>query len=117
MDNCIVCDQKPAWAWTDTHGIAQCIHCGTPYRIFHYEGEGENSKRVDKAPACVVLPAWVPLLRRYREETKHMIPGGHSFSPDYEVAKPDDFEAFNSWCNRNRAEIDKAKQEAIREPA
>ena len=103
--NCIVCDQRPTWAWTDTHGVAQCVHCGTPYRLYHYEGD----KRVEKAPECQALPAWVPLLRRYREETKHKIPGGFSFSAGYEVAQPDDFEAFNAWCNKNRAEVDAAK--------
>lgn len=113
MGTCVVCDQKPMWAWTDTHGIAQCVHCGTPYRLYHYEGEGDEQKRVDKPPQCMAIPAWIPLLRRYRADSKgRKIPGGFSFSEDYEVARPDDFEAFNAWCNANRADVEAAKATA-----
>ena len=108
---CIVCDEAPVFSWTDTHGIAQC-RCGTPYRLYHYEGEGDQKKRVEKEPECVVLDAWVPLLRQYREETKHKIPGGFSFAPEYEVAQPHDFEAFKAWCDKNRASIDAIKEAA-----
>ncbi len=108
---CVICDREPLWSWTDTHGIAQC-QCGTPYRLYHYEGEGDQQKRVDKAPECCVMVSWVPLLRRYLEETGHKIPGGHSFAEDYEIAKPADFKAFNDWCAKNRAAIDAMKEAA-----
>ena len=108
--DCVVCDQKPVWAWTDTHGVAQCVHCGTPYRLYHYEGD----KRVEKPAECQAAPSWIPLLRRYRAETGHMIPGGFSFDPHYEVAQPDDFEAFNGWCDQNRSDVEAAKQSTDR---
>ena len=43
--NCDICKtENPSWAWTDTHGVARCCKCGAPYRLYHYEGEGEATK-------------------------------------------------------------------------
>ena len=104
---CAVCDtHNPVWAWTDTHGIAQC-RCGTPYRLYHYDAENNS---VDKAPECCVMPAWIPLLRRYRADTGKIIPGGHSFDGGQERAQPSDFRAFNEWCDAHRSEIPKREE-------
>lgn len=110
---CVVCDRSnPGFSWTDTHGIGQCVSCGTPYRIYHYEGEGENSKLVKKPPECLVLPEWIPLLRRFRTDTGHIIPGGYSFSGGQEMASEADVRAFNKWCDDHRSEIDAMKAAA-----
>lgn len=39
---CLVCDGGPDFAWTDHHGIAQHVPCGTAYRLIHYEGDGDG---------------------------------------------------------------------------
>lgn len=109
---CVICDAQPTWAWTDTHGVAQCVHCGAPYKLYHYEGEGEQQKRVDKSPECCVLPHWLPLLKRYRADTGKLIPGGYSFPGGQEVSTRDDARAFNEWCDAHRADIDAAKASA-----
>lgn len=106
---CVVCDKEPVWSWTDTHGIAQC-RCGTPYRLYHYEGEGADSKLVEKPPTCCVMPEWIPLLRRYVADTGKIIPGGHSFPGGQELAQPSDERAFSKWCDDHRSEIPKRKE-------
>lgn len=102
MAACIVCDvAKMAFCWTDTHGVAQCSSCGTPYRLFHYE----DGKRVEKAPETTVRDAWIPLLRKFRAETGGIIPSGHSFPGGQEMAKAEDFQKFNNWCDAHKAEL------------
>lgn len=77
MTKCAVCDsENPMWSWTDTHGVAQCGFCGTPYRIIHYDDSG---KHVDRGPECLVSAEWIPRLREYREQTCGIIPSGYSF--------------------------------------
>lgn len=101
--NCEICEtENPHWAWTDTHGVAQCCACGAPYKILHYEGEGESRKRVEKPPELCVKPEYVPILQAYRAEIGRMIPSGFSFPGGQELATPDDISAFNAWMgNRN----------------
>lgn len=94
---CLVCDERPIWAWTDTHGIAQC-RCGTPYRIFHYD---ESNKRIEKAPEIVVDPEYIEPLRRYWEETKSTIPSGCSFPGGQERASDEEQERFYAWLKKN----------------
>lgn len=101
MSACPVCDDAdPVFAWTDTHGIAQC-RCGAPFRLYHYE----NDKPVNKPPQCLVREAWIPLLRRYYSETKRTIPGEHSFPGGQERASAGDTDAFNRWCDEHRSEL------------
>lgn len=107
---CPVCDKvNPAFQWTDTHGIAQCYTCGTPTRIYHYE----DDNRVEKPPVAVVRDEWIPLLRRYREDTGCIIPGGHSFTdnPQYERARSSDVRAFNQWCKAHKHELPARQEE------
>lgn len=57
---CVVCDtESPSFAWTDSHGIAQCRTCGAPYRIYHYE----DGKRVEKPPECLINDESLDLFR------------------------------------------------------
>ena len=95
---CQICDKEnPSFAWTYTYGVAQCLQCGAPYRLYHYV----DNKRVDKEPTLEINPKYIPLLRRYYKETKRIMPGGHSFPDGYEVASEDDKEAFYDWMKKN----------------
>lgn len=106
---CPVCDKRdPAFAWTDTHGIAQCFQCGSPVKLYHYE----DDKRVEKAPECVVRQEWIPILRRYRADTGRLIPGGHSFPGGQELARASDIRAWNKWCEEHESELPRADQES-----
>ena len=103
---CEICDKEnPSFAWTDTHGVAQCCQCGTPYVLYHYEGEGNEQRRVEKEPLIAVQSEWIPLLREYWEQLHRIIPGGHSFPGGQELASRDDAEAFNVWANANEHRI------------
>lgn len=95
---CEICQtENPNWSWTDTHGVAQCFTCGTPYQVYHYEGD----KRVDKPPELCVLPEYIPVLQAYWLENKRRIPGGHSFPGGQELASQDDRTAFSLWMKLN----------------
>lgn len=96
---CAICDSvNPGFSWTDTHGVAQCFTCGTPYRIFHYEGEGEERRRIDRPPSLYVLESWVSGLREYWNSNHRRIPSGCSFPGGYELATREDQESFNQWA-------------------
>jgi hypothetical protein len=100
---CEICSKENTqFSWTDTHGVAQCYQCGTPYVILHYEGEGDELKRVDKEPEIAVLREWVPLLREYWEQTHRIIPSGYSFTGGYERASRGDQKAFQTWAEENK---------------
>lgn len=94
---CAVCDEQPICvAWTDTHGVAQCTRCGTPYRVIHYE----DDKRVDKPMEVQLKPEAIPIRRRYWAEHQRPMPGGFSFGPreqTQEVATRADFDAYKEW--------------------
>lgn len=96
---CVICDtQEPHFSWTDTHGVAQC-QCGTPYRVYHYEGD----KRVEKPPEHQLAPEWVEKCRAYWKETGRTIPGGFSFSEGYERASQDDIRRWNEYWEAREA--------------
>jgi hypothetical protein len=98
---CAICDTEARYSWTDTHGVAQCSKCGTPYRIYHYE----ESARVERDPEICILPEYIPVLRAYWQSERRVIPGGHSFPGGYELAKDDDVRAFNEWMTANAQRI------------
>lgn len=99
---CETCDtERPMWAWTDTHGIAQCMRCGTPYRLYHYEGEEGNERRVEKPPELCVKLEYIPVLREYWNQTHRIIPSGFSFPGGQELASNKDHEDFSEWMKQN----------------
>lgn len=103
---CEICgNESKMFAWTDTHGVAQCLQCGTPYVLYHYEGEGNERRRIEKEPEIAVRDEWVPLLREYWEKEHRTIPGGHSFPGGQEMASQADEEAFSTWVDSNKARI------------
>lgn len=104
---CPICDTTdPGFAWTDTHGVAQCTKCGAPVRLFFYD---DNNQRTDRAPECEIYDEAVPLLRRYHAETGHKIPSYHSFPGGYDVATHFDHTAYGTWHEEHRAEFDAAR--------
>lgn len=95
---CKICGSGFSWVWTDTHGVAQCCTCGTPYRIYHY---GDDNERIDAPPEMQVKEEWVPVLQAYWKENHRPMPGGHSFPGGQELASRDDIEAWNEWTEKN----------------
>lgn len=103
---CEVCEKEnPSFAWTDTHGIAQCLQCGTPYVLYHYEGEGGERRRIEKEPEIAIHAQWVPLLREYWGQMHRIIPGGHSFLGGRDLATEADVEAFSDWICANKDKV------------
>ena len=107
-ENCVVCAKKYNVTWTDTHGVAQCIYCGAPYRVFHYE----NDKRIEKAPEMLLSAKWADIIRRCNVETGARMSAvgmGLSFPGGYDIASSVDKEHYHNWCEANRPLIDAAK--------
>ena len=94
---CETCDKEnPAFSWTDTHGIGQCMTCGTPYRILFYD---ERHERIVKEPESIVAAEYKPILKRYWTEQRSTIPSGCSFAGGYERASPEEERCFYEWIN------------------
>lgn len=71
---CLVCGASPArWTWSDQHGEAMCIQCGTPYQLLHYEGKKDSRKRIEGPPKIKVKKSWLPILKQYWEETRQFM--------------------------------------------
>lgn len=102
---CLVCGSSPIYfRWTDSHGIGVCTTCGLPHRVFHYEGEEGNLRRVDKPPKTTITPGWVEVAKKYWEETKRRVfPGDHDMgltrnqTATYSGATKEQNKAFWEW--------------------
>ncbi len=102
---CVICDTEPRWAWCDHHGIAQCVTCGAPYRLIHYDGEGSERKRVERAPDLLLEVADIEAVRRCRSETGAKLSAvglGLSFPGGYDVASRADVDAFSEWWAKHK---------------
>jgi len=96
---CQICDtEAPAWSWTDTHGIAQCWTCGTPYRIIHYD---DNQKRIEKEPEIVVKAEHLEHVGEYWNTFGKRIPSGCSFEGGQELATHAECLAFYDWWDEH----------------
>ena len=95
--NCEICNNVLRFCWTDAHGVAQCINCGTPYLIYHYE----DNKRVDKPPQILLKQEYIPATKAYWEQNKRVMPGGHSFPGGQELASPEDTRLFIEWLEKH----------------
>lgn len=96
-EQCDICGKDRSFAWTDTHGVAQCTDCGAPYRLYHYD---ENDKRLDKPPECTVNPEMVEQIQRFHKETGARLSAvgmGLSVPGGYDVATAEDVRATNEW--------------------
>lgn len=63
---CEICKNQFVVQWTDLHGEATCVTCGTPYQILHYE----DGKRVEKDPTMNIKSEFVSYLQKYWDENK-----------------------------------------------
>ncbi len=99
---CNICDSEVCLSWTDTHGLAQCVKCGVPYVIYHYEG----GVRVDKPRQIAINDDYIPIIRRYWQENNRPIPSGFSFAGGQEIASRDDAKCFNEWMKLNGGATD-----------
>jgi hypothetical protein len=104
---CAVCDQAYRWAWTDTHGVAQCVTCGAPYRLYHYE----HDARVELPPSCLFAEQ-APFWRRCWSETGQRFSAGWlglSFGGGYDIASPANRQAVHAWWLANKTAPDAPK--------
>lgn len=93
---CHVCEADLSFAWTDHHGIAQCIACGSPYRILHYE----DDRRVDKPPSLILDASDIDRVCAFHRDTGGKVSAvgmGLSFPGGYDVARREDTEKWNDW--------------------
>ena len=104
---CVICDEVLTFSWTDTHGVGQCVKCGAPYRIIHYD---ENRNRVERPPQFMLYDEFAPFLRRAFAETGAKYPArwGFSFSDSYDVATNEDASRMKAWLDAHDQEIDAA---------
>ena len=103
MKACLVCDRPISLAWTDSHGVAQCLICGAPYRIFHYEGEGNDRHRVEREPKLLLNEESLPNHRQCCTETKAKMSAVGlqlSFPGGCDVASREDMAAITAWWKR-----------------
>lgn len=100
---CEICENRLSFRWTDSHGIGACTTCGAPYTIYHYDDSGS---REDKPPELLVRKEWVPLTKRYWQETnKNCAPGCFNFpGSSYEVATASDFDSFHNWMDAHKSD-------------
>ena len=102
---CAVCYTEARWAWCDQHGVAQCVKCGAPYRLFHYEGEGDTRKRVERPPEMLLDDDDVAAARRCFADTGAKLSAvgmGLSFNGGYDVANTYDHERGAEWWAQHR---------------
>ena len=114
---CEICKKDLCFQWSDTHGVGVCVYCGLPYKIFFYEDEGDSRKRVEKAPEVAVKEEWLPLARKYYDETKRRVfpcafdmgvgHGGRSYSG----STAEDVSEFNNWMEAHKEEHPKLEVE------
>lgn len=92
--SCEICGMNVGWRWTDTHGIGACLECGAPYRLLHYD---ENGQYVARPPTLLIKPAYLELTKLYWEtEHRNVAPGAFNIDgSSYEVATQEDFVAIS----------------------
>jgi len=112
---CECCGERLVFQWSDTHGVGVCTRCGLPYTIYHYEGEGADSRRVDKPPSPALTAEGITVAKRYwTEKQRRVYPacydmglGRNGYS--YSGASAEDCNLFNTWY---RTEYPPAEAEA-----
>lgn len=105
MSKCDCCGNDFVMTWTDTHGIAACCHCGLPYKILHYEGEGEDLKRIEKPPEICLKEGGLEIAKEYWEKFKmRVFPGQYDMGflrrrggRTYSGASESEINSFHKW--------------------
>lgn len=104
---CEICGNEARWRWTDTHGVAQHVPCGAPYRLYHYQGVDGDKRDYTKGPQLLIREDWVERCKRFWEKEQRPMPGGFSFSQDYEMSDVSDRDAFKAFCEEEEKEKDR----------
>jgi hypothetical protein len=119
---CAICEKPLSCVWSDTHGIGACFTCGLPYRLYHYEG----NKRVEKPPSVAIKEEWVPIGRKYWNEThRRTFPAAFDFMGGrggctYSGATGDEIDEWHAWLDARKDEwpndefVDESQTEPIR---
>ncbi len=99
---CVVCGASPAtYQWSDLNGEGMCTRCGTPYQLMN----GSDEMRAEgKYPYLNVRDAWVPVVRRYFQET-----GAFACLGTFMGVRPE-AEAFFRWVEENNAAPPKSSE-------
>jgi hypothetical protein len=91
-----------------------------PYTIYHYEGEGDARKRVDKPPSSPIFEEWIPVARRYWEEKKRRVfPACFDMGflsrreTSYSGATTDDCREWDKWLDLHKDELPKKREESV----
>ncbi len=93
---CVVCLESPTrFQWSDYSGEGMCQRCGTPYQLKWGSSEQKTEGRY---PYLSVKDEWVPVLRRYYEETGKWVCHGMMLN-----GHPTRGE-FGQWVDDNKAE-------------
>lgn len=104
--NCVICDEPLSFRWTDRHGVGACLTCNAPVLIYHYEGEGDERRRVDKPPEFTVAEEWIPIVRKYWQETHSRAPNGCNIpGSSYEPCGYEEFERWRKWLAEHEDEL------------
>lgn len=99
---CEICgDQPPTVTWVDLHGEAVCTNCGTPYKVIHYD---EDGNRVDKPPTITIKKNWIPILEEYWEKTGEFMGLGNIMNYDQYPRFREACKKFNEWVEKNDKE-------------
>jgi len=96
---CGICDGLWSVHWCDQHGVAACNHCGAPYRLYFYEGQEGQQKRVDKPPELLIREDWRGWTKAlWKEKKTNIAPGFFCFpGSSYDVSTREDHEALAEW--------------------
>ena len=93
---CVVCGFSPmSFQWSDYHGEAMCRRCGTPYQL---KGGSERQEAEGAYPYLNLNEEWVPVVRRYFEETGAWTYLGRMFG-----GTPPGLRSFVAWVEANDA--------------
>ena len=106
---CLVCGMCPcSFEWTDFHGEATCFTCGTAYQLIQYD---EDDKRIeDVPPKHNVKASWVPLIKKYWEETNQSMGDGRFLGPP---KYPERRRALNEWLDAHEDEWPREKESEL----
>ena len=90
---CTVCGDAGPWSWTDLHGEAYCVNCGTPHQLV--------TDKDDRRGKPNYKPEFVEVVKEFWKATGKRC-GGGSFiiSRDYETELAERHVFFN-WVKEN----------------
>ena len=110
---CLICRSNPTtWTWTDLHGEAVCVKCGTPYQLLQYAETGDGKRQLeDKPPRINIRDEWLPVLIQYWQERQAFMGLGRIMIdrqyPEFIVGK----EKFYAWCDAHEDILPSRKEE------